>query len=130
MSLFLATAATAAMSGSTFDCRASTAYLTVFAPSAEVTASHRGNVLTLYTVTGDGEILAADRKIAQVFDSLPNTLYIKLTSPEFDVELDIDEVDMTAGTSAITVKGTMPNGDTMEIEGTCTVTVADGSKAL
>lgn len=130
MSLLLATAATAAMSGTTFECRTSTAYLTIFAPSEEVTANHRGNVLTLYTVTGDGEILAADRKIAQVFDSLPSTLYIKLTAPEFDVELDIDDVDMDAGTSVITVTGTMPDSETMEIKGTCTVTAADGSTTL
>ncbi|MDN3645320.1 hypothetical protein QWY75_03745 [Pontixanthobacter aestiaquae] len=129
MSIFLATAATAAMAGTTFDCRADTAYLTIFAPSEEVTAAHRGNVLTLYKVTGDGEVLAADRKIAQVFDGLPTSLYIKLTATDFDVELDISDVDLEAGTSAIAIKGTMPDGETMEVKGTCTVATASESEA-
>lgn len=129
MSLLLATAATAAMFGTTFDCRASTAYLTVFAPSEEVTQRFRGNVLTLYRVTGDGEVLAADRKIAQVFDSLPTSLYIKLTAKEYDVELDIEDVDMDAGTSAITIKFSKPDGETMDVSGTCTLAKASGSEA-
>lgn len=129
MSILLAMAATAAMSGTTFECRASTAYLTVFAPSEEVTAAHRGNVLTLYKVTGDGEVLAADRKIVQVFDSLPTSLYIKLTASEFGVELDMDDVDLGAGTSTINIRFTKPDGETMDVRGTCTVTKASGSEA-
>ncbi len=129
MSILLATAAVAAMSGTTFDCRAEAAYLTVFAPSEEATAAHRGNVLTLYKVTGDGEVLAKDRKIAQVFDSLPTNLYIKLTAPEFNVDLDIRDVDTDAGTSAIAIKGMTPDGETMEIKGTCTVAKVNGSEA-
>ena len=119
----------AGMAGTTLTCTADTAYLTIFAPSEEVTANHQGNVLTLYEVTGDGEILAADRRIAQVFDSMPDGLYIKLTASEFDVELTISDVDEDAQTSAISITGTMPDGETMTIEGTCEMHTTSGSDA-
>ncbi|MDP5104278.1 MAG: hypothetical protein NWP98_10170 [Erythrobacter sp.] len=122
-------ALTAAMNGLVFECRADTAYLTVFAPSEATTASYGGNVLTLYKVTGDGEIIAPQMRVRQVFDGLPDSLYIKLTSPEFDVELDITDYVAEAATSAISITGTPKTGEPQTITGTCTVTKREEAPA-
>jgi hypothetical protein len=127
MSVLLATSL--AMSGLTFDCRAETAYLTVFAPSEEVTAGYRGNVLTLYKVTGDGEIIAPDKRVRQVFDSLPRSLFIELTASEFDLEIDITDYDASAKTSKISLTGKPKQGERMTITGTCQVMESEGAKA-
>ena len=120
---------TAAMSGLMFECRADTAWINVIAPAEDVTADYRGNVLTLYRVSGDGELIAPQMRVRQVFDSLPDSLYIKLTSPEFDVELDITDYAAEAGTSAIGITGTPKTGEPQTINGNCTVTKREEAPA-
>ena len=79
MSMILALAA---LAGTTFQCSADTATFTIFAPDEEQTANVMGNVLTLYSVTGDGEIVPSSARISQVFDDMPNSLYIEMKSDE------------------------------------------------
>jgi hypothetical protein len=122
-------ALTASMSGLMFECRADTASINVFAPAEEVTAAYQGNVLTLYDVTGDGEVIAPQMRVRQVFDSLPESLYIKLTSPEFDVELEITDYVAEAATSAIGITGTTKKGEPQTITGNCTVTKREEAPA-
>ncbi|KPF65265.1 hypothetical protein [Porphyrobacter sp. AAP60] len=122
-------ALTAAMGGLMFECRADTASIEVFAPAEEVTAEYQGNVLTLYSVTGDGEVIAPQMRVRQVFDSLPESLYIKLTSPEFDVELEITDYVAEAATSAIGITGKPKTGEPQTITGNCTVTKREEAPA-
>ena len=111
MSMILALAA---LAGTTFQCSADTATFTIFAPDEEQTANVMGNVLTLYSVTGDGEIVPSSARISQVFDDMPNSLYIEMKSDEATIEFEISEVDMA-------VTGTLPSGEVMAVPGSCTI---------
>ena len=112
----------AALAGMTFQCEADTAYLTVFAPAEEVTADYHGNVLTLYTVEGDGEILPPPFKIKQVFDSLPDELFMLVETQEFPIEITISNIDSVAQMADIGLSATSESGETQSISGTCMVT--------
>ena len=118
MSMILALAA---LAGTTFQCSADTATFTIFAPDEEQTANVMGNVLTLYSVTGDGEIVPSSARISQVFDDMPNSLYIEMKSDEATIEFEISEVDMAAATARAAVTGTLPSGEGMAVPGSCTI---------
>ncbi len=118
MSMILALAA---LAGTTFQCSADTATFTIFAPDEEQTANVMGNVLTLYSVTGDGEIVPSSARIYQVFDDMPNSLYIEMKSDEATIEFEISEVDMAAATARAAVTGTLPSGGVMAVPGSCTI---------
>jgi len=111
----------AALAGTTFQCTADTATFAVVAPDAEETAGYMGNVLTLYSVTGDGEIVPASARISQVFDDMPYSLYISMKSDEADIELEISDVDMTVGTADVAVTATLPSDEVMSVTGACTI---------
>ncbi len=116
-------------SGLVFECNADTANLTVFAPSQEATAGYRGNVLTLYEVSGDGEIVPANKRIQQVIDILPDSLLVQMMAPDFNVELEITEYNAAAATSMIRITGALPEGQSETINGTCTVTQREEADA-
>lgn len=119
MTLALALA-TAAMSGTSFTCTVDTAYLTIFAPSEEATASYRGNVLTLYTVSGDGELFPTKPRIRQVFDALPDSLTMALTTgDDMKLELVLSGYDVAAKTAAIKIDAQSAGESLGTLAGTC-----------
>lgn len=121
-------ALTAAMAGTTFACEADTAYLTAFAPAEEVTANHRGNVLTLYSLEGDGEILPKPYKITEVFDDTPYALFIEVSAADgLELMIDISSADPSTKMADLSISGKQ-DGKTMEIAGTCSITQNDGKE--
>ncbi|WP_010413360.1 hypothetical protein [Citromicrobium sp. JLT1363] len=110
-----------ALAGTTFQCSADTATFSVFAPDEAETANYMGNVLTLYSVTGDGEILSSSARISQVFDDMPNSLYIEMKSDEATIEFEISEVDMAAATARAAVTGVLPSGEVTAVPASCTI---------
>ncbi|KPL67525.1 hypothetical protein SZ64_05025 [Erythrobacter sp. SG61-1L] len=126
MSAFLAL--TAAMAGTAFNCTADTAYLTAFAPAEEVTADYRGNVLTLYSLDGDGEILPKPYKITEVFDDTPHGLFMEVSAAEgLELLIDISSADPSTNMADLSITGKQ-DGNTMELAGTCTITQNDGKE--
>ena len=115
------------VAGTIFTCEAGTAYLSLFAPDEEVTANHRGNILTLYSIAGDGEILPQPVKIRQVFDGMPYGLGMSVTADDLKVEIEIDNVDQAAGTADLALTGVQAD-ETMEIAGSCTLGRSDGKE--
>ena len=73
------------------------------------------------SVTGDGEIVPSSARISQVFDDMPNSLYIEMKSDEATIEFEISEVDMAAATARAAVTGTLPSGEVMAVPGSCTI---------
>ncbi len=125
MSVLLATAAATALSGTTFQCEVDTAYFTLFAPAEEVTANHRGNILTLYKIEGDGELLPAPVRITQIFDDLPSELYVELSAGGMMFEYTISDLDNAANTASVAITGEVAPDEKVTLTGACTYTRKD-----
>ena len=113
-------AAALVQAGTTFTCKLDTAYLTIVAPSEEVTVAYRGNILTLYKVTGDGEIFPTPPRIRQVFDSLPDDLVINLvTDGDVSIELAVSNIDAEINAAAINLTATRKDETLATLSGLC-----------
>ncbi len=133
MSLLLALTA-AAVSGTAFDCEVVTRKFSVFAPAAEVTANYNGNVLTLYKFEAEaGAFGESAVKVSQVFDGLPDNLYLQLDDgSNSPIDVTIFEIDPNAGTARASImEDITPEAaqrTMIGLEGSCMVMPDDGKE--
>ena len=134
MSMLLALTAVAAASGTSFDCEVVTRKFEVFAPTAEGTANFNGNVLTLYKFEAEAGAFGENEvKVAQVFDGLPDNLYLQLddgrNSP---IDVTIFEIDPNAGTARASIMEDLTpeaaQRTMIGLEGSCMVMPGDGKE--
>ena len=135
MSMLLAMAAASAVaSGTSFDCEVVTRKFSVFAPNAETTAKFSGNVLTLYKFDAQaGAFGEAGVKVAQVFDGLPDNLYLQLDDgSNSPIDVTIFEIDPNAGTARASIMEDLTpeaaQRTMIGLEGSCMVMPGDGKE--
>lgn len=115
---------TAAMAGTAFDCDVVSRHFTVFAPSAEATSAHKGNILTLYRLEAEGEGFGEGMRIDNVFDGLPESLFVSLDDGSGSpTEITIFELDHSKGTARASITENLtPSSATktmIGLEGSC-----------
>ena len=117
-------ALTAAMAGTAFDCDVVSRHFTVFAPAAEITAAHQGDVRTLYKLEADGDGFGEGMMIDNVFDGLPDSLFVSLDDGSGSpTEITIFELDHARGIARASIlENLTPSSATktmIGLEGSC-----------